>query len=81
MSVEQRVLIYASRDASRPSNSRAERSRNTTISARRQLNELSDDIAVKISILFYTDAREALIKALVIEVHYLVAANSLQLTW
>jgi len=34
------------------------------ISARRQLNELSDDMAVKISILFYADAREALIKAL-----------------
>jgi len=35
------------------------------ISARKQLNELSDDIAVKISILYYTDIREALIKALV----------------
>jgi ATP-dependent Lon protease len=34
------------------------------ISARRQLNELSDDMATKISILFYADAREALIKAL-----------------
>ncbi len=34
------------------------------ISARRQLNELSDDMAVKISVLFYADAREALIKAL-----------------
>jgi len=34
------------------------------ISARRQLNELSDDLAMKISILFYADAREALIKAL-----------------
>ena len=34
------------------------------ISARRQLNELYDDIATKISILFYADAREALIKAL-----------------
>jgi len=34
------------------------------ISARRQLNELSDDMASKISILFYTDARDALIKAL-----------------
>ncbi len=34
------------------------------ISARRQLNELSDDMAVKISILFYADVREALIKAL-----------------
>src|SRR5437588_3100475 len=34
------------------------------ISARRQLNELSDDMAVKISILFYADVREALMKAL-----------------
>jgi ATP-dependent Lon protease len=35
------------------------------ISARRQLNDLSDDMAMKISILFYADAREALLKALV----------------
>jgi len=34
------------------------------ISARRQLNELSDEMAMKISILYYADAREALIKAL-----------------
>jgi len=34
------------------------------ISARRQLNELSDEMAVKISILFYADTREALIKVL-----------------
>jgi ATP-dependent Lon protease len=34
------------------------------ISARRQLNELSDEMAMKISILFYADAWEALIKAL-----------------
>ena len=34
------------------------------ISARRQLNELSDDMATRISVLYYTDAREALIKAL-----------------
>ena len=34
------------------------------ISARRQLNDLSDDMATKISVLFYADAREALIKAL-----------------
>jgi ATP-dependent Lon protease len=34
------------------------------ISARRQLNDLSDDMATKITILFYTDAREALLKAL-----------------
>ena len=34
------------------------------ISARRQLNDLSDEMAMKISILFYADVREALIKAL-----------------
>lgn len=34
------------------------------ISARKQLNELSDDMAMRISILYYADAREALIKAL-----------------
>jgi ATP-dependent Lon protease len=34
------------------------------ISARRQLNDLSDDMAMKISILFYADAREGLMKAL-----------------
>ena len=34
------------------------------ISARRQLNELSDDIATKVSVLYYSDAREALAKAL-----------------
>lgn len=34
------------------------------ISARRQLNELTDEMAMKISILFYADAKEALIKAL-----------------
>jgi ATP-dependent Lon protease len=34
------------------------------ISARRQLNDLSDEMAMKISILYYADAREALIKAL-----------------
>ena len=34
------------------------------ISARRQLNDLSDEMATKISVLFYADAREALIKAL-----------------
>jgi ATP-dependent Lon protease len=33
-------------------------------SARRQLNDLSDDMATKIAILFYTDARDALLKAL-----------------
>jgi len=34
------------------------------ISARRQLNELSDDMATKVSILSYADPREALAKAL-----------------
>jgi ATP-dependent Lon protease len=34
------------------------------ISARRQLNDLSDDMATKIVILYYTDVREALLKAL-----------------
>jgi ATP-dependent Lon protease len=34
------------------------------ISARRQLNELSDEMAMKISILYYADVKEALIKAL-----------------
>ncbi len=34
------------------------------ISARRQLNDLSDDMATKLSILYYADAREALLKAL-----------------
>ena len=34
------------------------------VSARRQLIDLSDDMATKVNILFYTDAREALLKAL-----------------
>ena len=34
------------------------------ISARRQLNELSDEMAMKLTILYYADAREGLIKAL-----------------
>ena len=34
------------------------------ISARKQLNELSDDMATTLSILYYADAREALLKAL-----------------
>jgi ATP-dependent Lon protease len=34
------------------------------ISARRQLNDLSDEMAMKLSILFYADAKEALLKAL-----------------
>ena len=34
------------------------------VSARRQLIDLSDDMATKVNILFYGDAREALLKAL-----------------
>jgi hypothetical protein len=34
------------------------------ISARKQLNELSDDMVMKLCILYYADAREALLKAL-----------------
>jgi ATP-dependent Lon protease len=34
------------------------------ISARKQLNDLSDEMATKISVLFYSDGREALLKAL-----------------
>ncbi|MEI7819338.1 MAG: BREX system Lon protease-like protein BrxL [Verrucomicrobiota bacterium] len=34
------------------------------ITARRQLNELPDDLATKITLLYYGDAREALLKAL-----------------
>ncbi len=34
------------------------------ISARKQLNDLSDDMAMKLSILYYADLREALLKAL-----------------
>ena len=34
------------------------------ISARKQLNELSDDMVTKLSIIFYADAREALLKSL-----------------
>ena len=34
------------------------------ISARNQLNDLSDDMATKLSIVYYADAREALVKAL-----------------
>lgn len=34
------------------------------ISARKQLNDLSDDMATKLSILYYADVREALLKAL-----------------
>jgi len=35
------------------------------ISARRQLNDLSDDMAMKLNIVFYADAKEALVKGLV----------------
>ncbi|MCC6959794.1 MAG: BREX system Lon protease-like protein BrxL [Dehalococcoidia bacterium] len=34
------------------------------ISARRQLNDLSDEMATKVSVLYYTEPREALLKAL-----------------
>ena len=34
------------------------------ISSRKQLNDLSDDMAMKLSILYYADSREALLKAL-----------------
>ena len=34
------------------------------ISARKQLNDLSDDVAARLTILYYTDARDALLKAL-----------------
>ena len=34
------------------------------ISARKQLNDLSDDVAAKLTLLYYTDARDALLKAL-----------------
>ena len=34
------------------------------ISARRQLNELSDEMAMKLTILYYADAKEALVKGL-----------------
>jgi len=36
------------------------------IGSRRQLNELPDDLAAKITIHYYTDARDALLKALAI---------------
>ncbi len=36
------------------------------ISARRQLNELSDEMAMKLNILYFADAREALLKALAV---------------
>ena len=36
------------------------------ISSRRQLNDLPDDLAAKITIHYYLDARDALLKALTI---------------
>jgi ATP-dependent Lon protease len=33
------------------------------VSARKQLFDLSDEMATKVNIIFYTDARDALIKA------------------
>ena len=35
------------------------------VSCRRQLLDLSDDMATKIAVQFYSDARDALIKSLV----------------
>ncbi len=35
------------------------------VSCRRQLNDLSDDLAAKLTVLYYVDARDALVKALV----------------
>jgi ATP-dependent Lon protease len=35
-----------------------------SVSARKQLFDLSDDLATKVNIVFYNDAREALIKAI-----------------
>ena len=34
------------------------------ISARKQLNDLSDDMATKLGIIYYADVREALVKAM-----------------
>ena len=34
------------------------------ISARKQLNDLSDDMATKLSMIYYADAKETLLKAL-----------------
>ena len=35
------------------------------VSSRKQLNDLPDDLITKVNILYYTDAREALLKAIV----------------
>ena len=34
------------------------------VSLRRQLNDLSDDMAAKLTVVFYTDVQDALVKAL-----------------
>lgn len=34
------------------------------VSCRRQLNEMSDDLAARLAVSYYTDARDALLKAL-----------------
>ena len=34
------------------------------VSSRKQLNDLSDDIATKVTVVYYNDSREALIKAI-----------------
>jgi ATP-dependent Lon protease len=36
------------------------------VSSRRQVNDLPDDLAAKITVLFYLDARDALLKALAV---------------
>ena len=36
------------------------------ISSRRQLNDLPDDLAARITLLYYLDARDALLKGLAI---------------
>ena len=34
------------------------------VSSRKQLNDLSDDMATKVDVVYYGDARDALLKAL-----------------
>ena len=34
------------------------------VSARRQLNDLSDEMATKLTVVFYSDAKDALVKSL-----------------
>ena len=34
------------------------------VSARRQLNDLSDEMATKLAVVFYSDAKDALVKSL-----------------